>query len=197
MKLFDISIFDMRGDKPVILTEARDLSSFNFFQRSSVEEYMNFFTTTLAERTDEGVRQSVQEKQYFCHVHNRQDKLCGVVIVDEEYPARVAFSIISKALEEFKSKYPVASWTSNPRDMPFPELAEMLKKYQDPAQADSMLKVQQELDETKVVLHKAMESVLKRDEHLDDLVAKSDQLSSTSKVFYKKAKAANSCCVVV
>lgn len=48
-----------------------------------------------------------------------------------------------------------------------------------------MMRVQQELDETKIVLHKTMESLLQRGEKLDDLVSKSDQLSSQSKVFYK------------
>ena len=67
-----------------------------------------------------------------------------------------------------------------------PELKEYLTKYQDPHQADSILRIQKELDETKIVLHKTIESVLQRGEKLDDLVAKSDGLSSQSKMFYRK-----------
>ena len=59
-------------------------------------------------------------------------------------------------------------------------------KYQDPAQADSIMKIQKELDETKIVLHKTIESVLQRGEKIDDLVAKSDGLSAQSKMFYSK-----------
>lgn len=66
-----------------------------------------------------------------------------------------------------------------------PELREYLEKYQDPEQADSILKIQKELDETKIVLHKTIESVLQRGEKIDDLVAKSDGLSSQSKMFYR------------
>ena len=58
-------------------------------------------------------------------------------------------------------------------------------KYQDPQQADSILKIQKELDETKIVLHKTIESVLQRGEKIDDLVAKSDGLSAQSKMFYR------------
>ena len=58
------------------------------------------------------------------------------------------------------------------------------------------MKVQTELEETKVVLHKAIDSVLQRGERLDDLVEKSDQLSSSSKMFYKQARKTNSCCNV-
>ncbi|EGD72484.1 hypothetical protein PTSG_00510 [Salpingoeca rosetta] len=81
-------------------------------------------------------------------------------------------------------------------DTPFPELKDTLARYQDPEQADNIMKVQKELDETKVILHKVMESVLKRDEKLDDLVAKSDQLSASAKMFYKQARKTNSCCNV-
>jgi Synaptobrevin len=50
------------------------------------------------------------------------------------------------------------------------------------------MRVQQELDETKVVLHKTIESVLQRGEKLDQLVERSDALSTQSRMFYKTAK---------
>ena len=46
------------------------------------------------------------------------------------------------------------------------------------------MKVQKELDETKIVLHKTIESVLERGEKIDSLVEKSDGLSAQSKMFY-------------
>jgi len=46
----------------------------------------------------------------------------------------------------------------------FPQLAGYLTKYQDPSQADSIMRVQQELDETKIILHKTIEEVLERGE---------------------------------
>jgi synaptobrevin family protein YKT6 len=65
-------------------------------------------------------------------------------------------------------------------------LKDYIVKYQDPQQADSIMKIQKELDETKIVLHKTIESVLQRGEKIDDLVAKSDGLSAQSKMFYSK-----------
>jgi synaptobrevin family protein YKT6 len=79
----------------------------------------------------------------------------------------------------------------------FPILESYLKKYQNPAEADSIMKVQKELDETKIVLHKTFESILERGEKLDDLVYKSDRLSAQSKTFYKASKSTNSCCVII
>ena len=48
------------------------------------------------------------------------------------------------------------------------------------------MRIQKELDETKIVLHKTIESVLERGEKIDSLVEKSDGLSAQSKMFYSK-----------
>ena len=48
-----------------------------------------------------------------------------------------------------------------------------------------MMKMEKDLDETKIILHRSIEAVLERDEKLHDLVAKSDELSEGSKMFYK------------
>lgn len=73
-------------------------------------------------------------------------------------------------------------------------VAGALTKFQDPAAADKLLKIQRELDETKIVLHKTIDSVLARGEKLDNLVEKSSDLSMASQLFYKQARKSNSCC---
>lgn len=57
---------------------------------------------------------------------------------------------------------------------------------QDPAQADKLTKIQKDLDETKVILHQTIDSMLQRGEKLDDLVGKSHDLSMASQIFYKQ-----------
>ena len=52
----------------------------------------------------------------------------------------------------------------------------------------------QDLDETKIVLHQTIDSVLRRGEKLDALVEKSNDLSIASQMFYKTAKKTNACC---
>lgn len=183
----------------MILASESDLSSFGFFERGSVGEFMQFFSSTVAARTRPGQRQSVQEgENYIGHCYARTEGLAGVIISDKEYPVRVAFSLLNKILDEFISKYPPSSWQNAPKNskLDFIPLKDYLSKYQDPHQADTIMKVQQELDETKIVLHKTIESVLARGEKLDSLVDKSEALSSSSRMFYKQAKKTNSCCVI-
>lgn len=65
---------------------------------------------------------------------------------------------------------------------------------QDPAQVDKLTKIQRDLDETKITLHRTIESMLERGEKLDNLVEKSSDLSMASQMFYKQARKTNSCC---
>uniref|UniRef100_A0A3Q2DCN3 YKT6 v-SNARE homolog (S. cerevisiae) n=1 Tax=Cyprinodon variegatus TaxID=28743 RepID=A0A3Q2DCN3_CYPVA len=163
MKLYSLSVLYKGATKANLLKAAYDLSSFSFFQRSSVQEFMTFTSALIVERTSVGTRASVKEQEYLCHVYVRNDNLSAVVISDHEYPQRVCFTLLDK----------------NPRE------------------ADAMTKVQAELDETKIILHNTMESLLERGEKLDDLVAKSEHLGNQSKAFYKTARKQNSCCEIM
>lgn len=126
------------------------------------------------------------------------------MITDQEYPVRPAFSLLTKLLDDFTAKVPQSSF-KNPGSISFSDINMYIQKYQDPRQADTIMRVQQELDETKIILvgvviekmeelkpteaqHKTMESVLQRGEKLDTLVERSESLSAHSKAFYKTAK---------
>lgn len=98
------------------------------------------------------------------------------MITDMEYPFRPAFSLLNKMLDEnaaLVNKLPggapsaasaaASAFGGNPSQnaagLPPAEkgklegtLSTYLAKYQDPKQADTIMKVQAELDETKVVL---------------------------------------------
>ncbi|KAJ8082517.1 palmitoyltransferase [Marasmius tenuissimus] len=199
MKIYSISvILAPPSGASTTLSNATDLSSFSFYQRGSVGEFMTFMSKTVAERTPQGQRSSVQENNYVAHVYNRggAEQLAGVIITDQEYPVRPAFSLLTKLLDEFTTKVPQSQF-SNPSSISFPDINTYIQKYQDPSQADTIMRVQQELDETKIVLHKTIESVLQRGEKLDNLVDRSNALSAQSKMFYKTAKKQNSCCVIM
>lgn len=119
----------------------------------------------------------------------------AVLIADHEYPQRVAHTLITKVLDDFTLKVPSELWaTGSESSINFTLLPAYLTKYQDPREGDALTKMQDDLDETKIILKNTIEAVLERGEKLDDLVVKSEQLSYQSKAFYKTAKKTNSCC---
>ncbi|KAL4436603.1 hypothetical protein ABPG75_003742 [Micractinium tetrahymenae] len=197
VKLTSVQIWKYNGpDKdPFLLGNAADLSSFGFFQRGTVGEMLTFVGRTVARKTQVGQRQTVQQEEYYCHVHNK-DGLVGIAFVDADYPARAGFCVVSKVLEDFVLLKGEA-WRGATADSPSEAdalLQDALQQYQNPEAADKLAKIQRDLDETKIILHKTIESVLDRGEKLDQLVDKSADLSMASQLFYKQARKANSCC---
>lgn len=154
-----------------------------------------FASKTIVERTQLATRQSVKQDVYMCHVYVRADSLGAVLIADHEYPQRVAHTLLSKVLDDFSARVPSDLWPSAVEStVNFSTLPAYLAKYQDPREGDKLTKMQDDLDETKIILKNTIEAVLERGEKLDDLVVKSEELSYQSKAFYKTAKKTNSCC---
>ena len=104
MKLFSILVLYKGDTAGHILKAAYDLNSFGFFQRKSVQEFIQFTAKILAERTSIGERQSVKEAEYMCHAFARSDSLVGVCLSDHEYPHRVVHSMLTKVLEDFTNQ---------------------------------------------------------------------------------------------
>ncbi|CAG9463283.1 unnamed protein product [Pedinophyceae sp. YPF-701] len=195
-KLLSISILKWKGpeDTPVFFGTASDVSDFGFFQRTSVREMLQFVSRTIVQRTRPGSRQTVEHEGYLCHAHNR-DGLGAIVVTSHDYPSRSAFCVINEVVDQFLREFG-ESWRQQTADVTAaePMLTSALERFQDPAQADKLMKIQRDLDETKVILHRTIESMLERGEKLDNLVTKSEDLSLASQMFYKQARKSNSCC---
>ncbi|UYV64341.1 YKT6 [Cordylochernes scorpioides] len=194
--LYHLAVLKKEGPKAVLLSLASDLTSFGYFQRRNIQEFMEFTSRMLVERTIAGARSSIKQGEYLCHVYTQTNNLAAVLITDLEYPQRVAQTILNKVLEDFANNIPVNQRIPNePSLLNFRSTLEnYLNKYKNPLEADALTRIQNDVDETKIILHQTLESVLQRGEKLDDLVAKSEDLSRSSKHFYKAARKTNSCC---
>ena len=80
------------------------------------------------------------------HCYVRSDGLGGTVTTDAEYPARVAFVLLGQLLEEFTTVQG-DSWqaVTAPDSISFPPMDDYLHKYQDPAMADKVTRIQKGL----------------------------------------------------
>lgn len=205
MKIFYLGIWRNENNKDVAeVVSALDLSTFSRWNRGSVTEMIRAGARIVAERTKPGSRAMIpdEDKGYVMYVDCREPGICAFAITDLEYPEPAGKCAVFQVADEY-----TAIPSSPPKaDSPQPNedgiiewrgLDNMLVLFQDPTKADKMSQIQSELDETKFILHKTIESVLERGEKLDSLVAKSDELSATSRMFYSTAKKQNSCCIVM
>tara|TARA_B100000780_G_C21022789_1_gene409957 strand:+ start:127 stop:762 length:636 start_codon:yes stop_codon:yes gene_type:complete len=210
MKIFAISIVrpptsattstssgETKENEPVIISQVFDVAEFNFFQRSSVRQFLTTFTRIFVKRTTPGKRLAVTHEGHVVHTWKLTNNLSGCVICDEEYPSRVAFSLIRKCLDEFMQLHNDKAWKGMGENaIQFAPLQEHIVSYQEPKNVDKLTKIQDELNETTQIMHQTIDKVLERGVKLDDLVDRSADLSNQSKMFYKTAKKHNSCCVI-
>ncbi len=177
------SIVLLKSDpEPRVVSVAYDLSSIGYFQRSTVKEFIIFFTTTISSRINQGERKSIVDQDNYIHLYKNASGYTCAVVCDSEYPSRIAFTLINKILDE-----PIANLN----------LEKFIVEYKDPSKIDNISKIQQDLNETKLIMNQTIEAILARGEALDDLVKKSNNLSENSKLFYKDTKKMNSCCVIL
>jgi synaptobrevin family protein YKT6 len=201
MKIFAFALMVWRPEnleQPLMLANAFDLSSFGYFQRSSVKEFMIFFCRTLMQRTARSQRQSVDHENYVCHIHLRSDGLGGIAVCDQEYPQRVAYTALSNLLTEFHELHGEV-WPTLKEDtiLPFPKLDQAIVDFQNPANADKLTKIHEDLEKTISIVHKTIDSVLDRGTKLENLVKQSEDLGMQSKLFYQNAASANKCCTIM
>lgn len=199
MKLLGLFVLHKEGEKQVkILQEEFNLESFGYFERRGVQPLLVFSARTVTERTALGMRQTVEADQNvnaMVHVYVRSDGLASVIVSDGEYPQRVAHTLLSKVMDDFTNSYPPATWSGMAEQTAkMASLSETLKKYQNPQEADALMRLQKDLDDTKDILKNTLVNVLERGEKIDDLVARSNDLSFEAKAFYKTARKTNRCC---
>lgn len=200
MKVISLIILATRESSPAIqLASEFNLSDFSFFTRSSVKEVACFVSREVVTRSAPGSLLSVEHKDFLCHVRVCMNGLAAAVLADQEYPARVAFGLIQEALDLFNKNYNETQWGKFTSDtaLPVNGLDTLLAKFQKPEEADKILKIQKELDETANILRKNIEDLLSRGEKLETLAAQSEDLSYQSKAFVKQAEKLNSCCTIL
>ena len=158
-----------------------------------MREALTFLARTLCGRAPLGV--SATPFNGRCCVCLRLDStLCGVAIIGDEYPVRVARDLVVAATGGFAEACPRHVWaspirvTDGGKEVSWPELPKLLAEYQRPEKVDAIMKLQSDIHDLKDVMVQTIDAALRRGEHLSDLVAKSEDLSRQSKLFYAKAK---------
>lgn len=170
-----------------LFCSVKDLKNVGYFQKSNVIEFIDFFGKTIIERIDPTIDECIKNEKYKCHAYINENNVGCIVVTDDEYPSKTAFKLTRVTLEEF---------TNNKIKMES-LLKDLLTKYQKLQNVDHIQSLNKELDNTKQILYKNFESLMKRGEQLDDLIKKSSELSTSSKMFYIKTKKMNSCCLII
>jgi len=197
MKLLSLILYKWKEDGSIEVLACEELSSFSFFHRGPIREHIKFHSRLIVGRTPLGRRSSVEFEQNLgkCHSWVHPQGVGAAVLIDSEYPMRVAFTLLSESVRIFLEANQ-GRWEDLQKDtvLPTPAIEELFVKFQDPTEADKLTKIERDLEEVKGTVMQSMDDLLKRGENLDNLMAKSQDLSNTSVQFYRTAKKNNQCC---
>lgn len=200
MRILSIYILKWNGETPNFLTSIFDLDFISFFKRPFVKDALNFAARLAVSRLQLGEKSVIDNENGKTYVDIAKNGLAVAIIADEEYPSKVIMQISKEVMQMFAIAHTEEEFKAVNKDVnwPMPELDIKIKKYQDPKEADKLLKLQTNLEEVTTIMNKNLDDLLKRGETLDDLMKKSKDVSSVSYNFYKKARESNKkCCSLV
>ncbi|CAK75878.1 unnamed protein product (macronuclear) [Paramecium tetraurelia] len=196
-----IAAYNPVEKKVIILTRYYELNSVGIFYRNTVKDSMKFVCRESVIGLDKGTRHSVMHEDKYCHIQMGygSDKVGAYAFCDQDYPKRIAFAFLNAVLQAFQKKVG-DDWKKYKEDesIEVPEIKQLFQEYQDPKNVDKVLLAQTKVDETNIILHENIKKLLERQGDLDQLVAKSNDLSAGAKMFYKQSKDMNkkSCCEI-
>ncbi|MES1921828.1 hypothetical protein MHBO_003365 [Bonamia ostreae] len=192
------------AEKPIKLGSVEELSSFGWLQRRSVREHLLFISRLLIENIGFEERQKIAMKDFpfLAHVFVQNNGLSGILVTNNQYPERVAFEVINKALlffeeETFKNdnkdKTDFKTFSTD-QQLKTELLQELMDRFQKPEEADKLLLLGTELEKIENIMNNNIDNLLGLGRNLDDLIKDSEDLSMMSKMFAQNAKKNNQCC---
>ena len=160
-----------------------------FITKNAIKEIIETFSKIIIDKSINGAClvdldsdqiEITELKKYMLYCVKFQEGDGITFITSKKYKERVAFSFIFKLKDIFDKT----------------QITSMFYESNDPTKIDTIEKINKDLQEIKIVLHKNIDSILERGEKIEHLILKSQALSESSKRFYYVAKKMNSCCTI-
>lgn len=200
VKLVAVIIFDACGNpvEPKIVFSSFNLSSFGFFEQSTVQELCTFISRECAKKASKVSFELMTHLAYNVHIKSLNSGYVFTCVADDAYPVLAARSFLNKTDEIFQT-INHDSYLNTNRDISLdvPELNELFLTCQDPTQVDKIVAIRAELDDTKKIIHETIDVISEQGESVDDLSGKSEKLNTNSNRSVIHTQSLNSCCHIL
>ena len=111
--------------------------------RNTAKEPMKFVVRESLKILAKNTRNTVEHEENFCHIQRDSEAIAAYAFCDQDYPRRIAYALLNKALAAFKSKMG-DTWKSVKEDSNFtiPEIKKLFEDYQTPSKVDKLTEAQ-------------------------------------------------------
>lgn len=173
------------------------LDKFAYFTRNHIKTGCDVVSKTLLERINKNETCSIlidnndMFKDYMIHLQITNNTAIAI-IATKEYSYRMILELRNEIIKEWLIFNTNKKISNN-----FAIGTELINKYNNPNENDKITKIQNQLDNVKGIMVKNISDLLNRGEKIEDLLAKSEDLKTTSIDVWIKSKKLNSCCIIL
>lgn len=166
-----------------VISSIIDVSDFGIFKRGYAREILTFSSREIAVRTpiDGVLHISMKHDSIDFVAHSKNDSSYNrtVVIITKGSYCENVYRLFQNTLK-----------LENPSEN---GLTNILREKVD----DKCVKIQKDIDEVRGAALQNIDSLLERGEKIEDIIAKTQDLSEASKIFLINTKKLNQCCTIV
>eukprot|EP01119_Soliformovum_irregulare_P025412 TRINITY_DN9403_c0_g1_i1.p1 TRINITY_DN9403_c0_g1~~TRINITY_DN9403_c0_g1_i1.p1 ORF type:complete len:212 (-),score=40.18 TRINITY_DN9403_c0_g1_i1:17-652(-) len=199
--LISAIIFNCSGDRPVVVHSCTHLHYFGFLTRKAIGQFLTFASREIVGRTEKLQRSAIKytvegtDVETVCYTYIDTDGVGCAVIAGGKYNLRVAASLTNILIEAARSDTHdrILSVTED-TNLAMPEVDKQFERYNDPKEADTILKITADLEVIKGMVIQNINQLLVNGEKLEDLVQRSTDLSKQSKLMFDQSKGMNKWC---
>ena len=152
MRLIAIHLFKWKQEDAKLYCCDMNLTDLWFYQRGIAKDLINFNAQTIAGRIPKGNKASITLENDVgqCHCWVTKDGIAATAMTDNEYPERSAYTMLNKLIMDFRDEFQASGQLDeDPKSgkmLQFDKLEVYLRDWQDPHEADKLLKIEKELE---------------------------------------------------
>ena len=195
MKLYAL----LKYKKLELSNSSYDLSDFNLLYRQTIKKIIEALTIEVIKDTYQSIENNgnignviainetikdikVKITLYQPFANINPNTYTHVILSESECSERLLYNLVKNIHND----------SINMNDQ---TLIEKFNK--NPEEFDKILKIQKEIDETKLIMYDSIEKILQRGEKIENLLDRTANLSVESKFFLKNSQKMNKCCILI
>lgn len=196
-----------KNDPLALFTIVHNVKDFPFYKRNMAKEGINF-AIDLGDKkapSHNGHYYFDNHPDYVVHI-DRSNTYSIFIVTNRIYNNRVATQLIQNIKNKLENNDDFDDHKNDQKNDDESHklimtqkdieatLNKFLKEYEDPVEVDKIIKIQKTIDETKAIMMENINTLIERGQSIDDMVAKSEILSESSKIFYDGTRKLNRRC---
>jgi len=183
--------------KPVHIYSLAEYTGFSLLQKntlpSTVKEAAVNFVATGRPGTARTEQMKINDSVFTCHYMILESGLSPCAITDTEYPTNTAREFLSRAQGIFKKTVNESQWKKDGVDTVV-GMKELFEEFQSPEKVNKVYAIQKDVDDTKEIMQKNIQSMMERGEKIDQLDQTTQDIEFEAKKFHDTAVQLNTCC---